>query len=262
MILFLPARGVDYPDVTHVIQYGPAEDRATYIHRLGRTGRAGKNGVGILVLNSKAEERAVVGRELKGLEIKVRQDHFGLLVNQTDLLRSCWQLTIQVSLFSQQRNKRYQDLILGEITVNEGDGGGGVNGHLNRKSINEKRLQKIHALVNSDSASTIKKHAVSVYQSKLGYFTSKMRSVGLMHKVEVVEHVNKLALHMGFSKNNLPALSSRVVGNMGLLGIRGINISNNDTRPYGMSNDISRGRGKSNKSPRKRASEKNRWEIN
>jgi len=224
------ARGVDYPDVTHVIQYGPAEDRATYIHRLGRTGRAGKNGVGILVLNSKAEERAVVGRELKGLEIK--------------------------------RNKRYQDLILGEITVNEGDGGGGVNGHLNRKSINEKRLQKIHALVNSDSASTIKKHAVSVYQSKLGYFTSKMRSVGLMHKVEVVEHVNKLALHMGFSKNNLPALSSRVVGNMGLLGIRGINISNNDTRSYGMSNDISRGRGKSNKSPRKRASEKNRWEIN
>jgi len=38
------ARGVDYPDVTHVIQIGTARDRETYIHRLGRTGRAGKAG--------------------------------------------------------------------------------------------------------------------------------------------------------------------------------------------------------------------------
>lgn len=79
---------MDYPDVTHVIQYGPAEDRATYIHRLGRTGRAGKNGKGILVLNSKTEERAVVGRELKGLDVKVSQNQIGLLLNQTALLHS------------------------------------------------------------------------------------------------------------------------------------------------------------------------------
>lgn len=58
--------------MTHVIQYGPAEDRATYIHRLGRTARAGKNGIGILVLGSKGEERAVIGQELKGLNVKVR----------------------------------------------------------------------------------------------------------------------------------------------------------------------------------------------
>jgi len=44
------ARGVDYPDVTHVIQFGLPENRETYIHRLGRTGRAGKNGKGWLVL--------------------------------------------------------------------------------------------------------------------------------------------------------------------------------------------------------------------
>lgn len=92
-----------------------------------------------------------------------------------------------------------------------------------------------------------------------------MKSVGLMHKVEVVEHVNNLALHMGFPKNNLPSLSSRTVGNMGLLGIRGINISNNNTGPYGMSNDVSRGRGKSsksNKSPRRASLERNRWDMN
>lgn len=44
------ARGVDYPDVTLVIQVGIPPDREQYIHRLGRTGRKGKEGQGILLL--------------------------------------------------------------------------------------------------------------------------------------------------------------------------------------------------------------------
>ncbi|PWA96821.1 P-loop containing nucleoside triphosphate hydrolases superfamily protein [Artemisia annua] len=44
------ARGVDYPDVTLVIQIGLPSDKAQYIHRLGRTGRKGKVGEGILML--------------------------------------------------------------------------------------------------------------------------------------------------------------------------------------------------------------------
>ncbi|XP_014516672.1 DEAD-box ATP-dependent RNA helicase 31 [Vigna radiata var. radiata] len=44
------ARGVDYPDVTLVIQVGLPADREQYIHRLGRTGRRGKEGQGILLL--------------------------------------------------------------------------------------------------------------------------------------------------------------------------------------------------------------------
>ncbi|KAF6140885.1 hypothetical protein GIB67_042298 [Kingdonia uniflora] len=44
------ARGVDYPDVSLVIQVGLPSDRAQYIHRLGRTGRKGKEGQGILLL--------------------------------------------------------------------------------------------------------------------------------------------------------------------------------------------------------------------
>eukprot|EP00985_Skeletonema_marinoi_P011010 scaffold5184_cov155-Skeletonema_marinoi.AAC.2 len=46
----LSARGVDYPDVTQVIQVGMPESREQYIHRLGRTARAGKEGSGLLVL--------------------------------------------------------------------------------------------------------------------------------------------------------------------------------------------------------------------
>ncbi|WOK94856.1 DEAD-box ATP-dependent RNA helicase 48-like [Canna indica] len=44
------ARGMDYPDVTLVIQVGIPPDREQYIHRLGRTGREGKDGKGILLL--------------------------------------------------------------------------------------------------------------------------------------------------------------------------------------------------------------------
>ncbi len=41
------ARGIDVPDVTHVINYDAPEDRDTYVHRIGRTGRAGASGAGV-----------------------------------------------------------------------------------------------------------------------------------------------------------------------------------------------------------------------
>ncbi|XP_057512753.1 probable DEAD-box ATP-dependent RNA helicase 48 isoform X1 [Actinidia eriantha] len=44
------ARGMNYPDVTLVLQMGIPSDREQYIHRLGRTGREGKGGEGILLL--------------------------------------------------------------------------------------------------------------------------------------------------------------------------------------------------------------------
>ncbi len=41
------ARGIDVSDVTHVINYSCPEDENTYVHRIGRTGRAGASGVAI-----------------------------------------------------------------------------------------------------------------------------------------------------------------------------------------------------------------------
>ena len=41
------ARGIDVDDVTHVINYQCPEDAKTYIHRIGRTGRAGHSGTAI-----------------------------------------------------------------------------------------------------------------------------------------------------------------------------------------------------------------------
>jgi len=41
------ARGIDVDDVTHVINYQCPEEDKTYIHRIGRTGRAGKTGIAV-----------------------------------------------------------------------------------------------------------------------------------------------------------------------------------------------------------------------
>jgi ATP-dependent RNA helicase RhlE len=51
------ARGIDIPDVAHVINYDAPEDREAYVHRVGRTGRAGRTGTGIsFVLADQAED--------------------------------------------------------------------------------------------------------------------------------------------------------------------------------------------------------------
>ena len=44
------ARGVDYPGVSLVIQVGSPQSRDLYVHRVGRTGRAGRDGDGVLIL--------------------------------------------------------------------------------------------------------------------------------------------------------------------------------------------------------------------
>ncbi|MGO4594341.1 DEAD/DEAH box helicase [Leifsonia sp. 2TAF2] len=41
------ARGIDVDDVTHVINHTIPEDEKTYLHRVGRTGRAGKTGIAV-----------------------------------------------------------------------------------------------------------------------------------------------------------------------------------------------------------------------
>lgn len=46
------ARGIDVNDLTHVINYGLPQDSEAYVHRIGRTGRAGKKGVAISLISN------------------------------------------------------------------------------------------------------------------------------------------------------------------------------------------------------------------
>jgi ATP-dependent RNA helicase DeaD len=45
------ARGLDVPELSHVIQHEPPEDPEAYIHRAGRTGRAGASGVAVTLVS-------------------------------------------------------------------------------------------------------------------------------------------------------------------------------------------------------------------
>ena len=53
------ARGIDIPEVDLVIQYEPPRDTDTYVHRSGRTGRAGRKGTSILLFTPR-EARDIV----------------------------------------------------------------------------------------------------------------------------------------------------------------------------------------------------------
>ena len=51
------ARGIDVEGITHVINYDTPEDRDAYVHRIGRTGRAGSQGTGVsFVLADQADD--------------------------------------------------------------------------------------------------------------------------------------------------------------------------------------------------------------
>ena len=45
------ARGIDVDDVTHVINYDCPDDEKTYVHRIGRTARAGKTGIAVTLVD-------------------------------------------------------------------------------------------------------------------------------------------------------------------------------------------------------------------
>ena len=59
------ARGIDVRDVTHVINYDMPEDRDGYVHRVGRTGRAGAAGIGVtFVLGDQAHDMSKIASDL------------------------------------------------------------------------------------------------------------------------------------------------------------------------------------------------------
>ncbi|MCI6894725.1 MAG: DEAD/DEAH box helicase [Bacteroidales bacterium] len=66
------ARGLDVDNLTHVINYGLPDDIATYTHRSGRTGRAGKTGVSVSIvhLREKGKIRDIEKRIGKAFERK------------------------------------------------------------------------------------------------------------------------------------------------------------------------------------------------
>ena len=68
------ARGLDVDDLTHVINYGLPDDVESYTHRSGRTGRAGKTGTSIAIINLREKSKVkqiekIIGKQFEAGEI-------------------------------------------------------------------------------------------------------------------------------------------------------------------------------------------------
>src|SRR5215475_3184370 len=63
------ARGLDVEDVTHVVNYECPEDDKAYLHRIGRTGRAGRTGVAVTFVDWRDLQRWKMINETLGLDL-------------------------------------------------------------------------------------------------------------------------------------------------------------------------------------------------
>ena len=70
------SRGLDIPNVSHVVNYDLPEDAETYVHRIGRTARAGKEGVAATLVG-KAEAREF-DKIQRSLPVEVRRSKLPL----------------------------------------------------------------------------------------------------------------------------------------------------------------------------------------
>jgi superfamily II DNA/RNA helicase len=70
------ARGLDLDDITHVINFDAPPDEKAYVHRIGRTARAGRTGEGVTFVTP--EQRFDVGRIARTLELDAEWVRAGL----------------------------------------------------------------------------------------------------------------------------------------------------------------------------------------
>eukprot|EP00903_Cladosiphon_okamuranus_P005699 g5660.t1 len=67
----IAAKGLDFPDIQHVINFDMPDEIENYVHRIGRTGRCGKTGVATTFINKMVEESALL--DLKHLLMEAQQ---------------------------------------------------------------------------------------------------------------------------------------------------------------------------------------------
>ena len=75
------ARGIDIADLSHVINYSLPQDPESYIHRIGRTGRAGKQGTAITFVSN--EEYRKLNYVQKATKVNIRKE---ILPNAQDIV--------------------------------------------------------------------------------------------------------------------------------------------------------------------------------
>ena len=67
------ARGIDIDDLTHVINFQLPDDPEVYVHRSGRTGRAGKSGIAVSIIHGRQKNKIRELEKMTGKTFQVKQ---------------------------------------------------------------------------------------------------------------------------------------------------------------------------------------------
>ena len=67
----LPPRGIDVADISHVINFDMPRTADVYVHRIGRTARAGKKGIAISLVE--AHDIAVLAKIERYIELRLKR---------------------------------------------------------------------------------------------------------------------------------------------------------------------------------------------
>ena len=91
------ARGIDIDDITHVINYDIPQDHESYVHRIGRTGRAGRKGVAMTFIEPKEYRQLRLIMKLAHTKIQRKElpTASDLLERQKDLVQERLIKTLQ-----------------------------------------------------------------------------------------------------------------------------------------------------------------------
>jgi ATP-dependent RNA helicase DeaD len=162
------ARGIDVADLTHVINYSLPDDLESYVHRIGRTGRAGKEGIAITFI-APSEKR----------KINMLERRFKVEVHPIDIptakeiahVRSQLAADYMKGLLEKQHAAPYQE--------------------------------QLEELLNSYDDQNIKKVLVAVLYDKFLKDLAQEESIPFVHATELTTHddLSELFLGVGQDKN-------------------------------------------------------------
>jgi ATP-dependent RNA helicase MSS116 len=195
------ARGLDFPNVTHVVSIGLTEVE-DYVHRIGRTGRAGKSGQGILVL-SPDEFHGI--KKLKGFaelnlqEIKPQNEKINEIL-QAGIAAGEFPSSFPVEPFHPLENP--------------------VLSLFPRSSSNVDRfIRTLQEVCNEEELAT---RGQQHYCAWLGYYNAKLKLLG-WSKEKLVMNGAWIAVWSGLQE--VPGLEPKAIGMMGLKGVKGVKLA-------------------------------------
>lgn len=113
------ARGIDIQDLTHVMNYGLPQDIESYIHRIGRTGRAGKTGTAFSIITP--SDFYKLRRVEKASKMTIKKDRIPSVKSIIDIKKNNIADIISKTINSSKKTTDFNDLASELLTQHDSE---------------------------------------------------------------------------------------------------------------------------------------------